>query len=451
MFCRNCGYEQDGGRFCDRCGQPIHAPRPDPETQRPTPIPPPIKAYGDNNYRGDTYPEDTFYNDDPGAAYPDDGFDSYDEYDDFENFGPADNDTDYVSYESYRKSRRPADDYYDDYDAPAAESSRHASGSKKSNAFIIVACLAICTVGIFIIWTVFKLMTTDDSNNKSGGFVTTTAGASKKTAKPETKAPAGTTTTTTTAAPAPKNVEIIPASRLMDMDISEIRDLIGSDYRASWNEYTSPDGLYWQGITSDSYFPDTLINFVGMEFDSEDELLEAFESGDSDFAVVVLDGGLIGDGMKVGDSYHDLMTMVNCLGAIDPNTDIAESVVGGRLAYLYFDGDVDLHQLKRIYGSDVVDAFGTDMVCNQAIFTDTMSFGSSFEGTVTANSVALRVAPYGDASNLWNLNSGEKIKISSSAPTVECDGTTWYRVTEYRTDKGVWKHGYIHAEYVKTN
>ncbi len=434
MFCRNCGYEQDGGRFCDRCGQPIYKPRDEGNL-------PPAGSY--NNYYDNSYDA---YADEPTSAA-----DQYDNggYRDSYNNGYNESYYDNGYQEPYHDNAPRQNVYRPDTDAGSRKQPASSSAAeKKSNAIIIVICIGICAVGIFLIWTVFKLITGKDTNG-DGSFVTTAPAITINTAKPAvTQAPAETTTPEKKSET--KNIEILSAAKVAGMDISDILDTIGDDYRVSWNEYELSDGSYICGVTSDSYFPGVLISYPDEDFGDEDDLLGLFENGEEEGKIVyAVDGAEIGDGVKVGNSYSYIITKANCLGAVDPDSDTAPTIISGRLCYLQFDGDDDIYAIAKKYGSEVADATNTDYKCTMAIFSDEFSFGESIEGTVTANTVALRVAPYADSADMWNINTGEKIKVSKKDLIIKSDNSTWYRVFEYRPDNGVWKHGYIHAEYVK--
>ena len=468
MFCRNCGYEQDSGRFCDRCGQPIYKPRDDGNA-------PSVGGY-DSYYSGSnddysSYDSQNGFYDEPAAADRyDEGYyrDSYDNNSYNNNYDNSYNDSAYDNYydNSYRDAaysdsdyyRDSSDSYYDDgygysdnaprYSAYRSDGSKVLTAERKSNLMIILICIGICAVGIFLIWTVFKLITGKDTNG-GGSYVTTTPAITTTTFKPATT-PAPVETTTPKEKPAPKKAEVIPAASLVGMDVSDILDTVGSDYRVSWNEYERSDGSYICGITSDSCFPGVLISYPDEDFGDEEELLELFESGENEGVIIyAVDGAVIGDGLKIGDKYSDMISKANCLGAVDPANDTSISIISGKLCYLQFEGDDDLYAIAQKYGSEVADATGTDYKCSLAIFSDDFSFGESAEATVTANVVALRVAPYAASADMWNIDSGEKIKVSKKDGIIQSDNSTWYRVYEYRPENGVWKHGYIHAEYVR--
>ena len=407
MFCRYCGHEQDDGAFCDKCGKPL------------------------------------------GGAV-----------------------------QLTVDEQTAADDYYQSVDDTAEQPE-----IKRSKAPIIAAA-AVCAVAVgmgllFVLISGRDKVKTDDSedtkpavttvknddqgNDDSQEDIITKADEDESVEEAVTTTAATTTTTTataattsadattTTAAPEPEKVEIIPATELIEMSIPDIIEAVGDDWRVSWEEYSNEYGGY-KGIVSDKHFPNVLITFPYTHFDDEEALREAFERAGADtsfFDITVFDGGLIGDGVKVGDSYHDMMTKVDALGGIQVDNELGSAIIDNHRVELVYSGTSDILSIKRRLSTSVVDGYDTDYVCTKASLTQ-QNFGTAmyYKGTVTGDGVALRVAPYTDAANLWNISKGETVYVTAKDSYIECDGSLWYEVAEYRTDSGVWKIGYIHAEYV---
>ena len=250
--------------------------------------------------------------------------------------------------------------------------------------------------------------------------------------------------------PAKKKVEVIPATELIDMSTSDIRKLIGDDYTIYENheyDYMGYEPTY--GITNSTYFPNTYLYFYGDY--TADEVKDIFEKDTPISFVQVLDGGLIGDKAKVGDTYHDMLTLVDSLSGLDSkgvNTNLGTgiSIVDGHEVYMYFDHIEDLRKLAT--GHEVVDAYNTDAKCVKAtISSEGYTHTEVKIAKVTGDEVAIRVAPYADATALLNAEKGADIYLEN-ANVLNVNGDKWYQVHAYYY-KGVQKIGYIHAKYVK--
>lgn len=252
-----------------------------------------------------------------------------------------------------------------------------------------------------------------------------------------------------------KKVEIIPAVDMIDMWTDEIRDLVGDDYRASCGEY-SVNGNEIYGITSDTYFPNTVLCF-NEAATSEQELTSLFLSDAPVYDIYVFDGGLIGDNARVGMKYSDMLTKIDSLAGVS-ETGRSYSIVSNRLVDLWFDHLDEIEELFNKYGGSdnsdslwVVDASKTNAVCTYAHFQYMIGDDAQLPAKVTADGVALRNAPYADAPTLLCINKGETIYLRGTSVDV-IDGVGWYEVSRYDFYNGkrtARKMGYIHSEYVK--
>ena len=402
MFCRYCGHEQDDGSFCDKCGKPMGGA---------------VQLTSD---------------DQPNVA----------EVSSVEN--PA------VKPE-VKRSKAP-----------------------------IIAVAAVCAVAVaagilFVVVSGKDKVKTDDDKDSKPAVTTvnnddqtgedtgnnenspkdivsaTDEDESDEEAVTTTTAATTAETTTTTAAPEPEKVEIIPATELFDMSTSEIKALVGDDYSVYENNENAAWGFAaTYGITSEKYFPNTMIVFRAAE--TKEAVINCFENGESFDDINVFEGGLIGDGAKVGDSYHDMMTMVDSLGALNSNgvgtgLGTGYSFIDGHKVYLSFDHIEELYEISQKIGFEEVDAYNTNARCVKAYMTKIgVGDDAQMPAKVNDDGVALRVAPYTDATVLLNVNKGDDIYLGGSN-VIEVNGDRWYYVSAYYYN-GVRKHGYIHAEYV---
>ncbi|WP_294476335.1 hypothetical protein [uncultured Ruminococcus sp.] len=423
MFCRYCGHEQDDGSFCDKCGKPMGGF---------------VQVTVDKQQPADH--EEPVNYEDP------------------------------VNYTETNHYVQPFDDTPEQPEI------------KRSKAPIIAAAV-ICAVaigaGLLFVLVSGKnkvktddgfekkpAVTTEDKNSQlaeeahdgeyqadkdsSGEHELTTDGG-ESAAETTTTTAATTAATTTTAAPEPEKVEIIPATELFDMSTSEIKALVGDDYSVYENNENAAWGFAaTYGITSEKYFPNTMIVFRAAE--TEEAVINCFENGESFDDINVFEGGLIGDGAKVGDSYHDMMTMVDSLGALNSNgvgtgLGTGYSFIDGHKVYLSFDHIEELYEISQKIGFEYVDAFNTDAKCVKANMTKIgVGDDAQMPAKVNDDGVAIRVAPYTDATVLLNVNKGDDIYLRGSN-VIEVNGDRWYYVSAYYYN-GVRKHGYIHAEYV---
>ena len=347
--------------------------------------------------------------------------------------------------------------------------------SKKSKASIIAiaaVCIVALSAGAVVLLTNGKsndTIKTDDSK----AVVTTTAKNDDKddnedsrsnTAvivdKDESDEEVVTTTTavTTTAAPEPKKVEVIPATELFDMSTAEIKALVGDDYRVyADTEFAELLGYTPYGITSDTYFPNTVL-FID-DADGEADTRAKFENGGTVYEIKVYDGGLIGSGVKVGDTYNSTMTKIDSLCGIQPRSPITDSIVDGHIVRLSFDLNGNASDIVNDSEAPYVDLYDTalgDSKIEWAEITPSSSPSTNADtwcqkGTVTGDGVALRAAPWGDAVSLWTMEKGDIVYVTPVFlfDYTDSKGEEWYAIEEYRTKDGVWKRGYAHAEYIK--
>ena len=416
MFCRYCGHEQDDGAFCDKCGKPMGGV---------------VQVTV-----GEQPPAD--------LAEPD----------------------------HYAETGNYAEPY--DYAQPFDDTAEQPE-IKKPKALIIAAaavCAVVVGMGLLFVlvsdrgkvktddgWDTKPAVTTVDKNDEQAEethddeahedkdsyedavLIVDEDGSSATTAE----------TTTTTAAPEPEKVEIIPATELFDMSTSEIKALVGDDYSVyENNEYAAWGFAATYGITSEKYFPGTMIVFRAAE--TKEAVINCFENGEFFEDINVFEGGLIGDGAKVGDSYHDMMTMVDSLGALNSNgvgtgLGTGYSFIDGHNVYLSFDHIEELYEISQKIGFEDVDAYNTNARCVKANMTKIgVGDDAQMPAKVNDDGVALRVAPYTDATVLLNVNKGDDIYLRGSN-VIEVNGDRWYQVSAYYY-KGVRKHGYIHAEFI---
>lgn len=192
-----------------------------------------------------------------------------------------------------------------------------------------VACVALAAVG-----SIFFMLSrsdddkiqTDDSSSKVYNQAEITSVQESEmpdetslaevttTAPTTTAAEKATTTTKKKAEPKKeKQVEVIPATDLLGMTYGQLLDIIGDDYRSTTYSYQQLNN----GITSDKYFPDTMvfIDELSCQSYSSEQVKEYFESHRDDviMRVRVDKEGLFGKGAKAGMSYKDLLVTVDSL------------------------------------------------------------------------------------------------------------------------------------------
>lgn len=157
------------------------------------------------------------------------------------------------------------------------------------------------------------------------------------------------------------------------------------------------------------------------------------------------------DKAKVGDTYHDMLTLVDSMSGLDPrgvNTNLGTgiSIVDGHEVYMYFDHIDDLRELSKY--TEIVDAYNTDSKCVKAtINKDGYPSNNTKKAKITGDEVAIRVAPYTEATALLNADKDAEM-ILDGDNIINVNGDKWYKVYAYYY-KGVRKKGYIHAEYVE--
>ena len=267
-----------------------------------------------------------------------------------------------------------------------------------------------------------------------------------------------TTAATTTAAPEPEKVEAIPMTELSDMSTAEIKALVGDDYRVyADTELTEFLGYTPYGITSDTYFPNTVL-FID-DADGEADTRAKFENGGTVYKIKVYNGGLIGSGVKVGDTYNSAMTKIDSLCGVQSSSTITDSIVDGHIVRLSFDIKVNASDVVSDSEAPYVDLYDTalgDSKIEWAEITPSSSPSTNADtwcqkGTVTGDDVALRAAPWGDAVSLWTMEKGDIVYITPVFlfDYTDSKGEEWYAIEEYRTKDGVWKRGYAHAEYIR--
>lgn len=180
-----------------------------------------------------------------------------------------------------------------------------------------VACAVVLTVGL-ICFMLSKSnddkIQTDDSSSKVYNQTESTS-VQKSEMPDETSAVEVTTTEAEKNEPAKeKQSEIIPATELVGMTYAELLSIIGDDYYGS-KTFDRPMERWW-GIRSDKYFPNVLIRIECTEYD-EASVAQFFEEHDNVItAVWVEDGGLIGNGIKVGMNYKDVAAKADCIKGV---------------------------------------------------------------------------------------------------------------------------------------
>ena len=254
--------------------------------------------------------------------------------------------------------------------------------------------------------------------------------------------------------PAKKKVEVIPATKLCEMTKGELLDKIGDSYRVSWEEYSGTGG-YIYGITSDEYFPNVLISLYGQNVKSPEDVQKLFDEIPSSSVIdigniSIFEGGLIGSDVRVGDTYESMLMKIDALSGVGVYQPVSTSIIDGHPVELWFEGVNEISELKGKYGTNVVDlnnTSGSKAKCVSAGLRR-VTGPQGVRAKITGDGVALRIAPYADAVNLWNIEEGAEVYVGGEC--VDAKGEHWIEVGEYRTkDSGVWKKGYVHAEYVK--
>ena len=253
---------------------------------------------------------------------------------------------------------------------------------------------------------------------------------------------------------AKKKVEVIPATELCEMTKGELLDKIGDSYRVSWEEYSGTGG-YIYGITSDEYFPNVLISMYGQDVKSPEDVKKIFDEMPNSSvidirSISIFEGGLIGDDVKVGDTYESMLMKIDALNGVGVYQPVSSSIIDGHSVALWFENVKEINELKSKYGTNVVDLNNTSGSKAKCVSANIMRVTGPQGGpaVITGDGVALRTAPYADAVNLWNIEKGAKVYVGGES--VDALGEHWVEVGEYRTkDSRVWKKGYIHAEYVK--
>ncbi|MBP3272793.1 MAG: hypothetical protein J6M17_11295, partial [Ruminococcus sp.] len=229
---------------------------------------------------------------------------------------------------------------------------------------------------------------------------------------------------------------------------------IGDSYRVSWEEYSGTGG-YIYGITSDEYFPNVLISMYGQDVKSPEDVKKIFDEMPNSSvidirSISIFEGGLIGDDVKVGDTYESMLMKIDALNGVGVYQPVSSSIIDGHSVTLWFENVKEINELKSKYGTNVVDLNNTSGSKAKCVSANIMRVtGPQGEpAVITGDGVALRTAPYADAVNLWNIEKGAKVYVGGES--VDALGEHWVEVGEYRTkDSRVWKKGYIHAEYVK--
>ena len=408
MFCRYCGHEQEDGAFCDKCGKPLGG-----AVQVTVDEQPPmadIRSVNDANVQ----PE-------------------------------------------IKKSKAP-----------------------------IIAVAVVCAVAVgagllFVLVSGRDKVKTDDSKDTKPAVTTVRnddqAGEDKgnnedshkdavlivdedQSSEENVTTTAVTTTTVTTAAPEPEKVEVIPATELFDMSTAEIKALVGDDYRVyADTEFAEFLGYTPYGITSDTYFPNTVL-FID-DADGEDDTRTKFENGGTVYEIKVYDGGLIGSGVNVGDTYNSVITKIDSLCGVQSRSPITDSIVDGHIVRLSFDINGSVSDVVGESEAPVIDLYDTELGDSKIEWAELTSSSSPStddetwceKGTIIGDDVALRAAPYSEAASLWTLKKGDVVYIT---PVILFDytdskGEEWYAIEEYRTKDGVWKNGYAHAEYIRVD
>ena len=249
-----------------------------------------------------------------------------------------------------------------------------------------------------------------------------------------------------------EKIEVLSATDILNMTKNELDAIIGNDYRVTMDEFSGSGG-YVYGITSDTYFPNVMISVEG---DTEQEILNNFKyfSGGSHFAsLCVNEGGLIGNGVKIGDSYNDMLTKVDCLNGVGTYQTVSTSIIDGYCVNLSF--NTNAFDIGEKRGSNVVDLYSEGMGDARSVTSFISSNAppsadteNSYykKATLTGDDVALRAAPYKEAVSLWSMEKGATVYVGNKY--TDAKGEEWYEIAEYRTSDGVWKRGYAHAEYI---
>lgn len=262
---------------------------------------------------------------------------------------------------------------------------------------------------------------------------------------------AETTTSKTTAATSPKpaNVSVIAASSLATMSTNQIKSIIGNNYKAVQRN-DAPNGVTSLGITSD-YFPNVLLCYNGIN--SASGVKSAFDAGNDFVSVSVFQGGYLGENARVGETFSQLIIKIQCLGAAQSSSNTgytrSNALIDDCMATLFFDHPGELYSLNRRYGTNLVDGCQTNTKCVAASMLR-QSRGSPAIGRaayVTTDRAPLMIAPYDDASHMWAMGSGTKILVNGS---FSVNGVKWYYVTDFRTSKGTRKFGYVKASEIRT-
>ena len=510
MYCSHCGYKQDDGKFCDMCGKPLKVPQADeavkaaaqPTADETTVLQDqPLAAdettvlqQADQPYQG--YAQGSFPQ--QNAAPPNYSNNSFSQqnaaarnYSQNNSFAQQS----MTGQGGVRTNGTSGASYY------ANRLALQSRSLKKSNTPLVILCAVLCAAVIGIgVFVAIKLKTDDvqtspgpDSSQQGGGYEGTTTTTVMTSADTETQTetsptsestgeltseqtsevtsesesavvatekPTTTTTekasvtqTTTkkseTTSPKPSNAQILSAAQLAQMTTAQVKAIIGNNYKAVKRSESYSIGT--MGITSD-YFPNVVLCYNGLN--SLDDIKSSFDAGSNYVFVNVFSGGYLGDNSRVGDRYGDMIVKVNCLGAVSVNMSgqyyPSRSIIGGSEAILYFDSPSQLESLAQRYGSKAVDACQTASKCACAQFIRGSRTGSGSKMTpaaVTASRTPITIAPYADASHMWNINSGTSLYVGDR---VTVGGVTWYEVTRFTTPKGVIKIGYIKASDVRT-
>ena len=278
---------------------------------------------------------------------------------------------------------------------------------------------------------------------------TTTTSTKKETDTTTSKATTTTTTTkATTTASKPANISVIAASKLATMTTNQIKAMIGNNYKTT-TRGNVPNGVGSVGITSD-YFPNVLICYNGIS--NSASVRSAFEKGNNFDSICVFQGGYLGENAKVGEKFSDLIIKIQCLGAgrYYNNSEYvpSSSLIDGCLSMIYFDCVSEFRSLYSRYGTNSLDGCQTNAKSVAAvIYRQTPNeSGSGSKAVVTTSRAPITIAPYDDASHMWAMPSGTTIYIESS---VTVKGVRWYYVSDFRTAKGTRKFGFVKASDVR--
>lgn len=272
------------------------------------------------------------------------------------------------------------------------------------------------------------------------------------------------------------NVNNITAKDILNMTKGEYMELVGEDYSfENVPGLMDPMGL---GVTGTGKLSDYSIayeSFNNALDETDDDMTRFLNVPDNEYprAISVCGNGSVNEDVRIGMTYKDLLTTIDCLGGVNHVRDnsyinetkygkyiFASAYIDNEFWYLGFEYDeafdTKIDKLTKkvyadIYGDDypiplrcTIDVTKENPKLKLAIRETIDDYDDTLTATVKADGgLKLRNSPDKDNSQImWTIPNGATVQYSYK------DDSGWTFV-HYTTDSGVKKFGYVMSEYLE--